>query len=113
MLDNLKWYVLIHDFNKDEIRKFNIFDSSNFTEWTEVAIKKYESFKGFKDDLKGALFYAFCSKCEYEIICRGLVSREDNEFKIDVYEQVLPNLDILARYIITEVNKNKRKELLF
>lgn len=112
MLNNLKWYVLIHDFNKDEIIKFNIFDSGRFTKWVGIALKDYDSYGKFKDDVRGALFYAFCSKCEYEIICKGLFSREDNEFKIDVYEQVLPNLDILARYIITEARKNERKEFL-
>ena len=112
MLDNLKWYVLIHNFNTDEIMRFNIFDSMNFTKYAERAIKKYINYETFKEDVRGALFYAFCSKAEYEIICKGLVSKEDNEFKIDVYKQVLPNLDILARYIITEARKNERKEFL-
>lgn len=113
MIENLEWYVLNHDFNKDEIEKFNIFRSINFTKWVDIAIKKYETYEKFREDLRGALFYAFCSKAEYEIICKGLVSIKDNEFKIDVYEQVLPNLDILAKYILTEVNKKKRKKLIF
>lgn len=112
MLNNLKWYVLIHDFNKDEIKNFNIFDSGKFIRGINIALKDYDSYGKFKEDVRGALFYAFCSKAEYEIICKGLVSKEDNEFKIDVYKQVLPNLDILARYIITEANKNERKEFL-
>lgn len=113
MTENLEWYVLEHDFNSDQIRQFNIFDSLNFTKWLEVAVKKYENYGKFKEDLRGALFYAFGSKAEYEIICKGLVSTKDNEFKIDVYTQVLPNLDILAKYILTEVNKKKRKKLMF
>ena len=113
MLDNLKWYVLIHNFNTDEIMRFNIFDSMNFTKCAERAVKKYINYETFKEDVRGALFHAFCSKVEYEIICKGLVSKEDNEFKIDVYEQVLPNLDILAKYILTEINKKKRKKLIF
>lgn len=113
MAENLEWYVLEHDFNSDQIRQFNIFNSVNFDKWLNVALKKYETYEKFREDLRSALFYAFCSKAEYEIICKGLVSIKDNEFKIDVYEQVLPNLDILAKYILTEVNKKKRKKLIF
>lgn len=110
---DLKWYALEHDFNKDEIKHFNIFGSANFGRWVEEAIKKYENYERFREDIRGALFYAFCSKVEYEMICKGLISTHDNEVKIDVYEQVLPNLDILAKYILTEVNKKKRKKLVF
>ena len=111
MFDNLKWFVLIHDFNSDEIRHFNIFNSANFERCLERSIKKYSTFAKFKEDLEGDLFYAFCSKAEYEIICSGLSSKYDREYKIDVYTQVMPNLDVLARYIITEINKRKRKKL--
>lgn len=38
MLNNLKWYVLIHDFNKDEIKKFNIFDSGKFIKGINIAL---------------------------------------------------------------------------
>ena len=113
MTENLEWYVLVHDFNTDEIEKFNIFRSINFTKWLNVALKEYETYEKFREDLRGALFYAFCSKAEYEIICRGLSAKFNKEFKIDVYEQVLPNLDILAKYILTEINKKKRKKLVF
>lgn len=113
MTENLEWYVLIHDFNSDKIRQFNIFDSANFNKWLNVALKKYETYEKFRENLKGALFYAFCGKAEYEIICKGLVSINKNEFKVDVYDQVFPNLDILAKYILTEVNKKKRKKLIF
>ena len=110
---NLQWYALRHDFNEDKVEAFNIFNSINFNYWCEKAIKDYKDYKQFKEDLRGALFYAFGSKVEYEIICAGVVAKHGNEFKIDIYEQVLPNLDILAKYILTEVNKHKRNKLVF
>lgn len=110
---NLQWYALHHDFNEDKVEAFNIFNSINFSYWCEKAIKDYKDYKQFKEDLKGALFYAFGSKVEYEIICTGVVAKHGNEFKIDIYEQVLPNLDIFAKYILTEVNKHKRNKLVF
>lgn len=108
----MEWYVLCHDFNKDSIESFNIFNSITFNRCLERSIKKYETFEKFKEDLRGDLFYAFGSKCEYEILCSGLTPKEDNVFKIDIYQQVLPNLDILAKYIIGEINKKKRKKFL-
>ena len=106
MTNNLKWYVLAHDFNTDEIVSFNIFNSISFTRRLECEIKHYKDFETFKEGLRGALFSVFASRVEYEIICSGVVSLHDNEEKIDVYQQVLPNLDILANYIINEaINK--------
>ena len=110
--DDYKWFVLIHEFNGDTIEQFNIFHSMNFTRCLERSLKHYTDFKTFKEDLRGDLFYAFGSKCEYEIMCSGLVSLHENETKIDVYTQVLPNLDILANYIIDKFNEKKRKKLI-
>lgn len=109
---NLKWYVLDYDFNSDAIIKFNIFNSSKFNDCVNELIKKYSNFTDFKEKLKKDLMYCFWSKSEYEIVVGGLFAKEDKDlFKIDVYEQVLPNLDILVDYIINEVNKKKRKKL--
>ena len=109
-LDKLKWYVIYHDFNNDKIESFNIFHSSNFRDGVEKELKKYTDFESFKKEIKNWLMYSFWSKSEYEIICSGLFEKSE-QYKIDIYYQVLPNLDILANYIIDEYNKTKRKKL--
>lgn len=110
---NLRWYVLNHDFNANTIIQWNIFNSSRFLDCLEEAIKKYTTFESFKERLNKDLMYCYWSKAEYEIIAGGLFAKKDDDFsKIDIYSQVKPNLDILANYIIDEVNKKKRKKLI-
>ena len=109
----MKWYVLRHDFNSNKIENFNIFDHWRFSEDIEKALKKYENFNTFKENVKKELMYYFWCKSEYEIIVGGLHAELDweNFEKIDIYNQVLPNLDIFCKYIIDEYNKNKRKKI--
>lgn len=109
----MKWYVLRHDINSSKIENFNIFDHWRFAEDIEKALKKYENFNTFKENVKKELMYYFWSKSEYEIMVGGLHTELDweNFKKIDIYNQVLPNLDILCKYIIDEYNKKKRKKI--
>lgn len=108
-MQNLKWYVLNENFNARKIELFNIFNHSGLTESLEKILKKYTNFEDFKEKLKNKLFYYFNSKREYEILVKDL--GKTIEEKISVYDQVIPNVDLLANYIIDEYNKNKRKKL--
>lgn len=108
----MKWYVLNHDFNKNEIELFNIFNSSKFNEGVEKLLKKYTTFSNFVDELNSLAMYCFWCKAEYEIICGGLFAKNDDDFeKIDIYTQLKNNIEQLAIYILTEYNKKKRKKL--
>ena len=110
-MENMEWYVLRHEFNEDKIESFNIFHSVRFYDGVEEALKKFVTYDTFKEEIRIQLFCAFGSKVEYEIICSGLFEKSE-EFKIDIYYQVLPNLDILCRYIIEQYNKRKRKKII-
>ena len=111
---DLKWYVLNYDFNRKKMENFNIFNSSNFLWGVSKALKEYESFGKFKEEIDNWLKYSFWSKSEYEIACGGLfVSDIDDLEKIDVYYQMKDNVDVLCRYILTEYNKRKRKKIEF
>lgn len=107
----MKWYVLNHDFNKDEIEAFNIFNSSNFNEGVEKALKNYTTFENFVNELDKVAMYSFWCKAEYEILCSGLVTKNDRVEKIDVYTQIKPNIELLAWNIVSNYNKHKRKKL--
>ena len=100
----MKWYVLRHDFNSDKIEPFNIFNSVSFKKEVDKLIDEFITFDDFKEKLDKALKYSFMSKAEYEIMCSGLFDR-NKAYKIDIYDQVKDNLEILAEYIITEHNK--------
>ena len=113
-LKDFKWYVLLEDFNASEIINWNIFNSSNFKEGVIKLLYDFTTYEDFKKELRNELLYCFWSKAEYEIICSGLFAKEESEFfKVDVFSQVEPNLDILAHYIIYMWNnrKNVRNKL--
>lgn len=97
----IKWITLTYDFNADKIVYFNIFDNIKFRDLVCTALYHFKSFNEFLEDLKKALFISFASKSEYEIMCKGILG--DASYKYDVYKQVLPNIEILAEYILKEV----------
>ena len=45
------------------------------------------------------------SRVEYEIACGSLFDDNSETKKISIYDQVKPNLGVLAKYIIDEYNK--------
>ena len=100
----MKWYVLWHEFNSDKIEPYNIFNNVRFKEEVDKLLKEFVSLDDFKEKLDSELRYNFWSRAEYEIMCSGLFDR-NKAYKIDIYSQVVPNLDVLARYIIEEYDR--------
>lgn len=108
--NELKWYALINDFNSDEIIRFNIFKNSNVHRLLDISLKNYTDFNTFKEELIKIFKYSFWSKSEYEIFVSGWWGKETH--KIDVWYQLEPNIDLIARYIIETYNKRKRKKII-
>lgn len=108
--NELEWYVLIYNFNSDAIENYNIFNNMNVSSMLNKALKKYDNFMDFKEELCGIFKCAFMNKAEYEIVITGLGER-DKHYKVDVYRQIQPNLELVARYIIGVYNKGKRKKI--
>ena len=102
----LEFYVLNYDFNKKELYNMNIFNNCKFIEGIKEAVNKYTSlsaynYNSFKEDIQKELQYAFWCKREYELfIGDAFETNLDNYEKVDVYSQVLPNLDLLCNYIL-------------
>ena len=125
----LEWNVYTHDFNKNEIKIFNIFNHDRFLEDVMKDLKKYAIKEEFAERLRGHLFYYYGSKCEWEVVITSWVphitiselnrlneerekilkkyNREpyrlyvnpDVGEKIDVYEQVMLNWDLFVDYV--------------
>lgn len=111
-LDKLSWYVLLHNFNKDEIYQFNIFNSTNFCYHVAKALTDYVDYVTFYKDVDDAARYSFWSKAEYEIMCCGLfVDEPDRMYKVSVYDQIEKNMGLIVKYIFDEYNKTKRVKL--
>ena len=102
----MKWYVLNYSWNDKTVKPFNIFSSSRFCKCLNKSLKGFITMDDFKEELRKDLMFAFWSKREYEISVGDLYEKDLDKYqRFDVYEQVLPNLDILAEYIVECHNK--------
>lgn len=70
----MKLMVYYHNFNRNKIDTFNIFDHFGFRESIEKIIEKYKDKNEFSEILKRELRYYFWSKCEWELV----IEVEDN-----------------------------------
>lgn len=102
----MKWYVLNYDWNRKKVCSFNIFDSCRFSQSVNKLLDNFVTMDKFIEDLTKEVKYCFWSKREYEISAGDAFDTNlDNYEKIDVSQQVLPNIDALAKYIIDKHNE--------
>lgn len=64
----MKWMACYYSINRDEIKKFNIFDHRRFRENVLKLIKKSSKKEDFKENLRKEVLYYFWSKCEWELV---------------------------------------------
>ena len=115
-IEDLKWFVKNWDFNKKELEDFNIFRNWKFIEGVQEAVDKYFTYPetldediydydAFKEDIRKELQYCFWSKREYEVFIGDAFETDLSKYeKVDIYSQVLPNLDILCNYILDTID---------
>ena len=103
----LKWYVMLHDFNKDKIVKYNVLEYDYLIDSLKKAVKKKEitKYDEMKEFVKTKLMAQFWSRTEYEILVSGLHKRVEPE-KIDVWYQLEMNLDNLCEYLNDKLKLN-------
>ena len=135
----LEWNVYDNDFNKKEIRVYNIFNHGRFLEDVKKDLKKCEIKEEFAEKLRRHLFYYFGCKCEYEVVItswppyipmseldRMCTEREktlkqynrepyrlyvnlDVGEKVDIYSQVRLNWEVFVDYIWSHKRKKNEK----
>lgn len=112
---DLKWYAVMHDFNKNELTYTNVLGER----FSEEILKRIKSKKDYfriydyeslKEQVRQYLMYHYWSKSEYEVLVTGLHSKMDENdiHKIDIWYQLEPNLDRICEYIINEMQLSKR-----
>ena len=101
-LRNLEYYVLTVNLN-GELEVYNIF-TERLEEEIEKAIGKYVDFSSFKERLAIILKSKYLSRVEYECLMSDISDKK--KYKTDIWKQIEPNLELIARYIIGEYNKN-------
>lgn len=102
-----EWYVLNENTNRNrEIVPYNIFNNVRVNERTNELCVKYKrdkmTFEDFTEELRRIIQWQEWSRCEYEIVVGSLFGDDDSWQKIDCYTQALPNIKIIAKYVLEE-----------
>ena len=108
----LEWNVFYHDWNRDKIEPFNVFDHGRFyDDCKKNARKNIQDYDAFKEQLRRDAMYYYWSKCEWEIVIVPWVRRSDKtEIKIDVFDQLRLNWDAFCRYVWEHGAELRRRE---
>lgn len=120
-----EWYVLNENFNRNqEIAPFNIFNNTHVHEATNKLCRDYKThnmtFEDFTEQLRKILQWQEWARCEYEIVVAPLIVKDESDRnwkKIDCYQQALPNIKLIAKYVLEEyypklkINLPKAKEI--
>lgn len=111
---NLTYYAFIYDWNGTSLEWINVL-GDRYKEHLVKALKTKEEDVRIKNrdelkkDLKSYLFYYYASRAECEVLVGDLfcgtdpVKYVDKMIKLDVYEQVFNNIDIMVDYIINKM----------
>ena len=113
-MEKKKFNVLAWDFNSDSLRIYDVMPylRSCYAKRTgrrSFGIDKYggrpKTRSEFRDFVDIESKYMFWSRCQWEIICHGLPVQK-NEHKLDVYEQIKMNIDIIVDILYEEYGKD-------
>lgn len=113
---NFEWYVLNENHNTHEIVPYNIFNNIHVNERTNELCVKYKkdkmTFEDFTEELRKIIMWQEWGRCEYEIVVGSLFAYEEKDLKkIDCYEQALPNIKIIAKYVLEQYYPNLKIRL--
>jgi len=112
--------VLNWDFNQDKLTYYDVLPylRNCYKEQVKNAKKKSvqkskelsehykvpETLKEFKEFIKNKAMYQYWGRCEYEMILHGWPVQK-NDYKLDIYEQIMMNIDIISEILYNEFNK--------
>ena len=101
----LEWYVLNYSCNKKKVVPYNIF----YQDFIDGLYKEYKKKNILtKDDLKEYIkryCFNYMGRVEYEIMVGDLFDDINKYEKIDVYTQIMMNIDRIVDYVNKELSK--------
>lgn len=127
-----EYYAMVWDSNKNSPKSWNIYHNIPFRDAAIKAVKKYDRAPGkykthicvnqnarinlygldaFVHEIKSMLMWQFWARCEYELLISDFpphIDKETNEerkYKIDVYNQVVPNVEVIANDLLRQYRK--------
>lgn len=124
-----KFNVLLWSFNHDKLTYYDVLPylRNCYKERVKKSKKKHiqrseevskfwkvpETLDEFKEFIKCESQYQYWSRCEYEMILHGWPNQK-NTYKLDVHEQIMMNIDVVAEILYNEFKKRyKRKKVKF
>lgn len=99
----MKYNVIIWDVNRQEFIPYDIFPY--LKKAYQEAIEREEepkTFDEFKEFIRKESMYMWWGRCEYEIILSDWPGQTKEE-KIDVYYQVMNNIDAITKLFMEEI----------
>ncbi len=97
----LEWFVYVFDTNSRHIYHMNIFEHSRFNKAIKEILRDQTRIYDkatFASAIRSELMYYFWSRVEYEVEISDVLF-DKNKTKIDVYDQVMMNLDRFIDYL--------------
>lgn len=100
-----KFNVIVSNFNTSEFEAYDVIPY--LMDKYKEAKDKPESFDELKKFVKTTAMYQWWSRCEYEIILDHWPPFKDHKYqkKIDVYDQVIMNIDIVTEILQDAIKK--------
>jgi hypothetical protein len=96
------FYVINFDINTEEFEKYNIMPYLVDCYNKEKKSNRPVTFDEFKEFVKSNSMYMYWSRCEYEIILSDWPNQKTYK-KIDVYWQIMNNIDIVTEVLMNNV----------
>lgn len=100
--------VIVYDFNRDKFIPYDVipyfvkaYEESKEKDWKKTPV----TFEEFKKFVKDEGMYQFWGRCQYEVILVDWPNQK-TERKIDVWEQIEMNLDIVTKILMEKINGN-------
>ena len=101
-----KFNVLMWDFNTDRVVHYDVLPY--FRECIKEAKKgTLTTIDDVMKMVKDKSLYRYWSRCEYEMIIHGWPVQK-NDYKIDIHEQVMMNIDIISEILFEEMSTAKK-----
>lgn len=98
--------VIIWDFNKQEFVPYDVIEPLvNACKKTKEKLSTFEDYRRF---IAAESMYRWWAKCEYEILLTDFPC-EHNTKKVDVYWQLMHNIDLITEIVMEECTKKNKK----
>lgn len=107
---NLKWYALIHHFDRDKVEPYNVL-YTDIVYYIDKCIDETGDYEQIKEKTRRELMSMFWSRSEYEMVVSNWGGK-DFEQKIDIWYQLYANLDLITEYLIFKLAPRRYNKIM-